>query len=664
LIDWPKGFHKRNRADIDRWLEAEIRDANKTLLGEIDLFIPRDYFGISASYFELASSVFSEPGYQSKISLEEGAISYAASTAVWTVGTQQHLGDGKGLFNSSGLNAQKSSALAVKFNKSIQHLGLEGFGAKILKEQPNLTLARLHAVLPNYALAKYRDLLRREMKHHKNKQEIFNAITESEDISKSVTRLFAAKPDLGLDLLDRSIKSIETGISVGLPSRISAFLHEGGEKVVRGLRRLVDETPSVRFDPSLESIYSFRNSKWHICNEAGAEVNTDELPDEVIFAKNAQRVEQILDPTRGFLIFDSKNEMVVSGALPKMGWLLWNQELSLDFDATPGLTRLPEALSNWRGWRYIQFVDCQVIRLGRKNGESIELVSRNSLDIPFETIAGLSFLDDFPVFNVMPEVPQGFNVQIIDNISHRISRIDGDGGKISELHCGLVDVSVYAGLGRAKEFQGVYLPGVSVKSEIYSLLPGASRKIQIAASEGWLGPSEVELHSAKPTKFSVKDPTGATWEITAKAPVIEWSVRPAGKSVVKQESTFKYSVPTFSKIPEVVIHNVIGQEVTLTLDEAEKQGRPISASIRGTDYHFDLRPFHEITSDSFWFTLKTRTGNYKVLEFRNQVRNKEKIGLHNLLENWVELSIENQKEWQNYINQSRLESIERRNQRR
>jgi hypothetical protein len=650
--------------EIDQWLESEIRSANKTLLGEIDLFIPRDYFGISASYFELASAVFNEPGYQSKISADEERVSFAASTAIWTVGTQQQLGDGKGLFNSSGLNTQKSSALAVKFNKSINYLGLEGFGARILKEQPNLTLARLHAVLPNYTLPKYRDLLRKEMKHHKNKHEIFSAITESEEVSKSVTRLFAAKPDLGLDLLDRSIKTIETGISVGIPSRISAFLHEGGEKVVRGLRRLVDETPSVRFDPSLESLYTFRNSKWHICDESGSEVNTDDLPEQVIFAKNAHRIEQILDPRRGYLIFDSKNELVASGALPKMGWLLWNQELSLDPDASTGLTRLPESLSNWKGWKYVQFIDTQVIRLGRKNGESIELVSRNSLEIPFETLSGLSFLDDFPVFNVMPEVPQGFAVQIIDNVSHRISRIDGEGGKISDIESGLVDVSVYAGLGRAKEFQGAYLPGVSLKSDFYSLLPGSSRKIQVSTSVGWSAPNEIELHSAKPTKFSVNDPSGATWELTAKVPVIEWSVRPAGKSVVKQESTFKYSVATFSKIPEVVVHNVLGQDVSLSLDEPDKQGRPISTSVRGTDVHFDLRPFHEIVSDSFWFTLKTRTGIVRILEFRNQVRNKEKIGLHNLLENWVELSIENQKEWQSYVNQTRIDSIERRNQRR
>jgi hypothetical protein len=123
-------------------------------------------------------------------------------------------------------------------------------------------------------------------------------------------------------------------------------------------------------------------------------------------------------------------------------------------------------------------------------------------------------------------------------------------------------------------------------------------------------------------------------------------------------------VNTFTKIPEVVVHNVIGQEVTLTLDDSEKFGRPIAGSIRDTDIHFDLRPFHEINSESFWFTLKTRTGNFRILEFRSQARSKEKIGLHNLLESWIELSPENQKEWQNYVTQSRLDSIERRNLRR
>ncbi len=214
-ITWPDSapIELGNPRSIENYLEDQIRSRNITLIGELDLVSETSYAGINWTLFELASYLVNKNIIKTSLTSEYMANwPYPATLAIWSVGQAQLAEEGDlKLWDISGYSSSQLASLALMFTKSIEKLDLETFGDELLGAQKHVQLARIHALIPEFATQRYSEIIRRAVKYNQSKIQILNYVIDDTIISKSVRRLFTARQELGLDLIERSFNYLAYG---------------------------------------------------------------------------------------------------------------------------------------------------------------------------------------------------------------------------------------------------------------------------------------------------------------------------------------------------------------------------------------------------------------------------------------------------------------------
>ena len=201
--EWPENAPPElgNPLLIEAFLKEEIRRTQVTLIGELDLVAPTSYAGIEWSLFELASYLVNKNIIKNSLTVEKMADwKYPATLSIWSVGVAQLAADGMiKLWDLDGYSAGQLANLATMFSRSIEMLELATFEGELLGAQKNVQLARIHAMIPDFAAQRYSEIIRRAVKYNQGVIQILHAVIEDTVISKGVRRLFSARPEIGID---------------------------------------------------------------------------------------------------------------------------------------------------------------------------------------------------------------------------------------------------------------------------------------------------------------------------------------------------------------------------------------------------------------------------------------------------------------------------------
>ena len=337
MILWPAHAEqdKRNPILIEKELSRVIRQSQVTLLGEIDLDAQHSYAGADFSLRELATFAFSTDAIRGALAKWTiGNCHHPAIVAIWSVAQAQNLEDGKELWTTSNLDGSTLVHLPNAFSEAIAKLGLETFEENLDGMQRHMTLARLHAVIPTYALSKFVAHIKRGNSYHLSPRIILHEIQMAQDMSRAVQKLFEEKPELGLDLISRAIDTFRTGQEAGLPPRLHYALNKRGQGTVSTSNAPILEIPQVALDESRGELYIRSATSWDLINSKGENVNRDCLPMDILIARNQNFDNlRILDPSLGYLVFNLNHELVENSSIPMAGGILLFSE-SVRFDMT------------------------------------------------------------------------------------------------------------------------------------------------------------------------------------------------------------------------------------------------------------------------------------------------------------------------------------------
>ncbi len=657
MIDWPEDSPYRNRMSVEVFLKSRVASSQITLLGELDLDEKIDYHGIEVTLAQLANHVFEQDGFQKNLlASSEGRWGFPASLAIWAISKQQQLQDGTELWSAAGLDQNRTAGLAVLFSKSIEMLGLETFTEKLKNTQHNLMLARMHCLIPNYAIGKYAAIIKRFSNYNAPKEKILYEITTSQDISKAVSRLFDAKVDLGLDLIERSVKTIQTGKPAGLPLRITHALLNGVSAVKYQRKTNIDSYPVIRLDRDAAVLYISDSKKWELTDDMSSQVSLDPLPQSNLWLDKEQK-EQLLNLEHGYILFNEDLRISDSRTLSSSGWILWKK--GVDFEKNK-LTRDPMPFGNWQHWEFASYSNLDELSILTIRGEEHLLRARKPLQIEIRPVPHLYFLDEFPVFSEMPIIPTNHTLTVVDNLTGESLKIEGQGGTVSDKPYGIIDVSIYAGLGRAINIQGLVMPGLSITGLEKSLFPQEKRIGKVFASEGWQVPDQFELNSKLATSISVQSPDLANWQLKVDFRPITWSFRIGILEPSRHEKTATFPYNKIKEFRSVVLHDVIGEAPKIMLKDKSKGATVLVGNVRETDVLFDLKPLRDIQSREFQLFINDAGREYIIADFRDLRENREERtkDLRDLAkiaskrwENFAE-------QWEDYVSNQRRESQE------
>jgi len=657
LIDWPDHSPHRNRMSVEVFLRSRITSSQVTLLGELDLDERIDYFGIDVTLAQLADHVFEQDGFQKNLlASNEDRWGFPACTAIWAISKQQQLQDGTELWSAAGLDQNRTAGLAVLFSKSIEMLGLETFSEKLRNTQHNLMLARMHSLIPNYAMGKYASIIKRSSNYNAPKERILEDITTSQDISKSVSRLFDAKVDLGLDLIERSVKTVRTGKPAGLPLRITNALLNGVSAVKYQKKNNIDLYPVIRLDRDAGVLYISDSKKWELTDETDKRVSLDPLPQSNLWIDQGQRL-QVLNLEHGYLLFNEDLRIADSRTLSSSGWILWRKEVNFKKDQ---LTRDPMPIGNWPKWEFASYSDLEELLISTWNGEEHLLKARKPLQISTSQVPHIYFLDEFPIFSEMPIIPKDHTLTVVDNLTGESHKIEGEGGILSNKTYGIIDFSIYAGLGRAINIQGLVIPGLSITGLERSLFPQENRSAKVTTSDGWISASEIQIDSKLATSFALQSPDAANWQLKMDFRPITWSFRIGNLEPNRHDKTVTFPYSQFKDFAAVVLHDVVGEAPKIMLKDESKGAAVLLGNMRENDVLYDLKPLRDIQSKKFQLFLNDAGREFIIADFNDEHENREERtkDLRDLAkiaskrwENFAE-------EWDNYLLGQKKESQE------
>lgn len=657
MIDWPEESPYRNRMSVEVFLKSRIASSQVTLLGELDLDERTDYHGIDVTLAELAEHVFEQDGFQ-KILLasNEDRWGFPATVAIWVVSKQQQLQDGTELWSSAGLDQNRTAGLAVLFSKSIEMLGLETFSEKLRNTQHNLMLARMHSLIPNYAIGKFASIIKRFSNYNAASEKILQEIITSKDISKAVSRLFDAKVDLGLDLIERSVKTIRTGKSAGLPVRITHALLNGASAAKYQKKNNINAYPVIRLDRDAAVLYISDNRNWDLSAESSQRVSLDPLPESNLWL-DLDRKDQILNLEFGYLLFNEDLRISDKRTLSSSGWILWKKGVNFNKNQ---LTRDPMPFGNWPDWQFASYSDLEELSISTLRGDDHLLKARKPLQISIKPIPHLYFLDEFPVFSEMPSIPSDHTFTLVDNLTGDSIKVEGIGGALSDKPYGIIDFSIYAGLGRAINIQGLVIPGLNIKGLERSLFPEEKRVAKAIASEGWQVPSQIEVNGKFATSFEVQSPELANLQLKIDFRPITWSFNIGNLEPSRHERTAIFPYPKIKEFEAVVLHDVVGEAPKIMLKDESKGATVLPGSMRESDVLFDLKPVRDIQSKKFQLIINDSGREYTIATFNDMHENREERtkDLRDLAKiaskRWENFAAE----WENYILSQRKESQE------
>ena len=680
MREWPANAPSGSMQpqEIEKYLRQTIENSQVTLVGELELSTPTDYANINWSLLELADYLIEKPIIKSTLTNNLfGHWPFPATIAIWSVGHAQKATDGTELWALEGYTTAQKTKLAETFTKSITELGLDNFEAELADAQRHIMLARIHAMLPDFALQKYLGVIRRAVQYHRPPEIALAEILDAPDISKGIKKLFHAMPDLGLDLAKRSIETIQFGSELGLPSRITDYLLENRLSYAQSKRSSIAKLPVLYFNEQTFEIEIHGAGKWKITDEKGLDVDSSTAPQGKLYVSNEVVSKFILnDSTAGFMIFGSDFYKINGTILPiNGGFIMWSSEVDV---LNEDLVRDAWPLYCWEGWNYSYIENIKSLQIKLGSGAIKQLGSRGTIEI-YETRVP-SLIDTFgrPIYSQWPELAPGQVAHATDNDSGEQHTFDTTGGPILIGTGGAFDVTISAGLGKSKQFRGVCVPGLHTTGLESPLLSDEVRSVSLHFPADWTIVEPVASDNIATLQVSanidveilphviVKDANGDTHFIAVDLPLLTWSIE-IDKEPLLGSTRLIAPLSKRKAIKALVIHNLMEYKPSLIISKMDstESGRSLPPHPRGNDARFDLRFLADLAEDEE-IEMKV-SWNYQplvlaaLLKKQNTASTKKKyksVSQQDLLDVVVKEGFFSEEDWQDYVKSAKSGAVQ------
>lgn len=593
MSTWPESalVDQRNPVLIEGFLTRRIQESQVTLLGEIDFDAVEDYANTNWSIRKLSNFAFETKVIKQALKQwSTGNCYYPAIIATWAVAQAQNLEDGSELWTTANLETTARTHLARAFSEAIGVLGLETFEDQLGGMQRHMTLARLHAIIPTYALDKYVSHIKKGATYHLSPRLILSDILKAQDMSRAVQKLFEEKSELGLDLIDRSIQTVRHGKDAGLPPRLTIALTQGISQTTFQIATEHLELPIVALDESAGELYLRGKGNWSlVADDFYTEINSDCLPQQTIFAKNIDyEFFTLLDIIDNYLLFNLELEIVDNKTLPNRGGLiLFSNKINIDSSI---LITEPIDFFSWPTWKMAYFQAGQKVQVTLENGVIRNLVPRQSLEIAENYSPHLFTLNGFPIFDKSPTLLKGQVATAINHVTNERVSLGPEESLISNIASGPLDITVYAGLGKSRNLKGLLLPGISLVGDFSPLLKNEVRELGINLPENWTGSKIVQVtyeDLESRTPFEVINPALTVMQIYVDLPKLHWSIEFSGEipEVLNIDTVFQTN--RIKNLHRLVLHGLGEHNPRLIFRQGNAQ-TVVSGSPRNHDCLYEL----------------------------------------------------------------------------
>ena len=679
---WPEAETSgaQSPIEIEKFLRSEIIRRQVTLIGELDLVEPTTYAGINWSLLDLANYLVSKPIIRSTLTntstWSNGIWPYPATLAIWSVGHAQTEKDGNKLWELlEDYSTSQKSKLAELFYQAVSILGLEMFEGELENAQKYVQLARIHAMIPDFAIERYAEIINRGVKFNRPKIQMLNEITTDKTISKGVQRLFSGNPTIGLDLIERSFNYLAYGYQIDLPDRIKTKL--SSTTSLKKNPRKARNFPQILFVEWERNLEIRGATGWRIEDQNGNEMNHQSLKPNRVFvsSENSEKIE-IFNPDYGYFIFDLDGNLTDGRYLPSEGgFLIWNRKVEI-LSEIPHIEPGYISGADWNDWQYSYFQDVDHLEVKIDNGIIRTLFQKKSLSVKLSPVTHLVDINRDQVFSEYPVLEERQFLKITDNLTEEQWSLEGELGPIIRGQGGSVDLNMSAGLGKTKICRGLIIPGIVVRGLETSLKLREKRKVSIKFRDNWkvtypsefVGQSQADLDvygdpESEVPMIKVLDPTGVEHFIGLEIPILSWSVEYKDRENEMVASHLEHKIEDRRKIQALILHEIDEYVPILKVGEVSKSGRQ-----RGRDVRYDLRFLQDDNRDES--TEISITWSYESLElvsFRKIPTKKSVIikDFKDLLDASIKAEIITLESWNEYkstkIAESKLLKARRRN---
>ena len=629
-LDWPEPHDIRleNPAAIESHLSSLITNAHLQLLGELNFDEPAGYENTNFTIFELANFVFEK--LASRSSGHQRFENYPAACAIWGVAqSQRNEESGQRLWDLAPIDSNSRVKLASAFSDSIEELGLETFYLELLGErvQRHVNLARMHAIIPSYAIEDFVEEVSKGFYRGFNPRLIHQAFLK-EGKARPMSRLFEYRPDMAIDLIERSLKVLQFGIDAGLPLRIleklKSWSFERSSKVENSI-----SLPSINFS-EYGIIYALGYEKWNLTNSKLEKIDPNDIPVQEIMATSGDFGEfKILDPELGYLLFDRNLKLSETmSKVPNHGYLIWDSKrISVN---TEDFYQVPEYMSNkWPGWKFAQPWPDKPIQLTFNDGSIKVLGVKPEIRVQ-EFLAPNLFWSKMGVpenkkmvhFQA-PVIISGVPVTCINNVDKSKRTITELNEKLVPSKVGTFSVDLYSGIGLSEHVEGALIPGIEIQGDTSSLMMGECRSLQlkssilhdlefqVEASPKWLNSGNAYIGIQAKTK----DDKAIMFHY--KPSVISWVLVSEDGSDESMEPIVKH-VRDLTKVRMITIYNADEVTPTIFVHKDKLEPLAIKGVKSGSSITFDLKAIRgSVTSDSLMLQFKKGQTSVTPIEFKN-----------------------------------------------
>jgi hypothetical protein len=618
--EWPESAPPElgNPLRIEAFLKDEIKRTQVTLIGELDLVTPTPYAGVEWSLFELASYLVNKNIIKNSLTVEKMQDwKYPATLSIWSVGVAQLAEDGMiKLWDLDGYSAGQLAHLATMFSRSIEMLELATFEGELLGAQKNVQLARIHAMIPDFAAQRYSEIIHRAVKYNHGIIQILHSVIEDTIISKGVRRLFSARPEIGMDLIERSFNFLAYGYQLDLPARLKSRLNQNAPR--ENVKRHVESFPIVEFIEWEGAFRIMGANSWQILDETMSRVEYDRLPESNIYVTKGENPRiPILDLSLGYLICNSKGKLIYGNSIPSEGYLIWK-------DGTKILSSIEFLedgfMPHWSSWHFSYFQNVSEIELALSNGESKKLLNRKTVSVLDFRVPNLLDENGNPVYSGYPTLDEPQHLRLTDHITDSQLELNQHIGPVVDEPGGEIDLTISSGLGKSKRWTGLVVPGLELSGLENAIRAGNTKSVSLKLPPTWKFnyPTDFKDHSeatisitAKPDLeaqvFRIRNSGNEEFFIGLEVPVLSWSVEFTDRESVTVANCLQVNIVERPSVRAVILHGVGDYVPFLRIGEVSILGRK-----RGNDVRFDLRLLADVSSETQ--ESVEMTWNYEVIE--------------------------------------------------
>jgi len=571
------------------------------------------------------------------------------------------------LWDLDGYSAGQLANLATMFSRSIEMLELATFEGELLGAQKNVQLARIHAMIPDFAAQRYSEIIRRAVKYNQSVLQILHAVIEDTVISKGVRRLFSARPEIGMDLIERSFNFLAYGYQLELPSRLKSRLDQNFSR--ENVKRKVDSFPVAEFVEWEGAFRVVGDNSWQILDESLNKIDFNQIPESNIYVtKDGSQKIPILDISQGYFICNSNGRLIYGNSIPSDGYLLWNDETKI----VSQIEFLEDGyMPYWKSWHFSYFQNISELELVLPNGETKKLINRKTVSVQDFRVPNLLNESGNPVFSAYPTLIEPQVLKLTDHITDTQLELNQHIGPVVDEPGGEIDLTISSGLGKSRRWTGLVIPGIQLIGLDNAVRVGDKRPVTLKLPKTWklIYPSNfAELSEAtinveasanlEPQVFRIRNSGLEEFIIGLEIPVLSWSIEFTNRESITVAGSLRLNITERASVRAAILHGVGDYVPLLRVGEVSIPGRK-----RGNDVRYDLRLLADIRNDSK--DAVEMTWNYETVQLvtfqKIESKKLKSVDLSALANAVIEKGFFSQEDWDNYRSETAKESLDLRN---